>query len=74
MPTRKLTDLFVERVKPARGRIEYFDAAYPALALRVTKKGAKSWCVFSPNIRRLISAMFQAKKIVTLRSRKFFLT
>src|SRR4051794_22084693 len=46
MPTRKLTDLFVERVKPARRRIEYFDAAYPALALRVTEKGAKSWCVF----------------------------
>jgi integrase len=47
MPTRKLTDLFVERVKPpARGRVEYFDAAYPSLALRVTEKGAKSWCVF----------------------------
>ena len=47
MPTRKLTDLFVERVKPpARGRIEYFDSAYPGLALRVTEKGGKSWCAF----------------------------
>jgi integrase len=47
MPTRKLTDLFVERVKPpARGRVEYYDASFPGLALRVTKSGAKSWCLF----------------------------
>src|SRR5437016_3188983 len=47
MPTKKLTDLFVERVKaPERGRVEYFDAAFPGLALRVTKNGAKSWCAF----------------------------
>jgi integrase len=44
MPTKRLTDLFVERVKPpARGRIEYFDAAFGGLALRVTDKGHKSW-------------------------------
>jgi hypothetical protein len=47
MPTRRLTDLFVERVKPPqRGGVEYFDAAYPGLALRVTENGSKSWCVF----------------------------
>jgi integrase len=47
MPTRKLTDLFVERVKPpARGRIEYFDASFPGLALRITENGGKSWCAF----------------------------
>jgi integrase len=47
MPTKKLTDLFVERAKPpARGRVEYFDASFPGLALRVTDKGAKSWSVF----------------------------
>jgi len=47
MPTRKLTDLFVERAKsPARGRVEYFDAAFPGLALRVTENGGKSWCAF----------------------------
>src|SRR5260370_36273392 len=47
LPTKKLTDLFVERVSaPAKGRIEYFDASFPGLALRVTDKGAKSWCVF----------------------------
>src|SRR5262249_56830825 len=47
LPTRKLTDLFVERVKPpARGRVEYFDAAFPGLALRITDRGGKSWCTF----------------------------
>ena len=47
MPTRKLTDLFVERAKPpARGRVEYFDAAFPGLALRITDNGSKSWCAF----------------------------
>ena len=47
MPTRKLTDLFVERVKPpASGRIEYFDASFPGLALRITENGGKSWCAF----------------------------
>jgi integrase len=47
MPTRKLTDLFVERAKPpVRGRIEYFDAAFPGLALRITGNGGKSWCAF----------------------------
>jgi len=47
MPTRKLTDLFVERAKPpTRGRVEYFDAAFPGLALRITESGGKSWCAF----------------------------
>ena len=44
MPTKKLTDLFVERVKPPeRGRLEYFDSSFGGLALRVTEKGHKSW-------------------------------
>jgi integrase len=47
MPTRKLTDLFVERTKPpACGRIEYFDAAFPGLALRITENGVKSWSAY----------------------------
>jgi integrase len=47
MPTKKLTDLFVERAPaPERGRVEYFDAGFPGLALRVTDNGRKSWCVF----------------------------
>jgi integrase len=57
MPTKKLTDLFVERVKPPeRGRVEYFDASFPGLALRVTDNGGKSWCAFyrfNGRLRRL---------------------
>jgi hypothetical protein len=42
MPTRKLSDLFVERAKaPARDRLQYFDAAFPGLAFRITDKGGK---------------------------------
>jgi integrase len=37
MPTVKLTDAAVQRLKaPPGGRVDYFDAAYPGLALRVT--------------------------------------
>jgi integrase len=47
MPTKKLTDLFVDRVKPPkRGRDEYFDAVFGGLALRVTDRGHKSWSLF----------------------------
>jgi Arm DNA-binding domain len=47
MPIKKLTDLFVERVKPPpSGRIEYFDASFGGLALRVTDKGHKSWSLY----------------------------
>ena len=47
MPTKRLTDLFVERVKPpAKGRVEYFDAVFGGLALRVTDCRRKSWSMF----------------------------
>ena len=47
MPTKKLTDLFVERAPvPVRGRTEYFDAGFPGLSLRVTDNGRKSWSLF----------------------------
>jgi integrase len=66
MPTRKLTDLFVERAKPpARGRIEYFDAAFPGLALRITENGGKSWCAFyrfSGRLRRFTIGRYPAIK------------
>jgi integrase len=46
MPTKNLTDLFCERVKPPEhGRIEYFDASFGGLALRVTEGGHKSFSV-----------------------------
>ena len=66
MPTRKLTDLFVQRAKaPACGRIEYFDAAFPGLALRVTAKGGKSWCTFyrfNGRLRRFTIGTYPAIK------------
>jgi len=47
MPVQKITDLFAERVKPPpKGRVEYFDASFPGLCLRVTEGGVKSWCLF----------------------------
>lgn len=48
MARKKLTDLFVAKVAaPAKGRrLEYFDTTFPALALRVTDSGHKSWCLF----------------------------
>jgi integrase len=46
MPSVKLTAKAVENARaPARGRIEYWDAALPGFGLRVTEKGAKSWTV-----------------------------
>ena len=54
MPTKKLTDLFVERVRaPTSGRIEYFDAAFGSLALRVTESGHKSWSLYYRMGKRL---------------------
>jgi integrase len=47
MPRQKLTDLFVAKVAPpTKGRMEYFDTTFPALALRVTDNGHKSWSLF----------------------------
>jgi hypothetical protein len=58
MPTKRLTDQFVERLRPpAHGRVEYFDASFPALSLRVSEHGHKSWSLFyrvngNPKLRR----------------------
>jgi integrase len=66
MPTKKLTDLFVERVKPpTQGRVEYFDAVFGGLALRVTDRGHKSWslhCRLSGRLRRFTLGTYPAIK------------
>ena len=66
MPTRKITDLFAERVKPPkRGRVEYFDASFGSLALRVTSGGHKSWSLFyraGGRLRRFTLGNFPALK------------
>ncbi len=71
MPTKKLTDLFVERAtSPARGRVEYFDAAFGGLALRVTERGHKSWSLhyrIGGRLRRLTLGNYPALKPVQAR-------
>jgi len=66
MPTKKLTDRFAERVPPpAQGRIEYFDATFGGLSLRVTAQGNKSWSLFyriEGRLRRLTLGQFPAIK------------
>jgi integrase len=66
VPTKNLTDLFAERIKPpARGRVEYFDAAFGSLALRVTARGHKSWSLFyrtGGRLRRFTLGKFPALK------------
>ena len=44
MPTMKLTQLAVERLKPpAAGRVEYFDSQLPGFAIRISETGRKTW-------------------------------
>jgi integrase len=66
MPTKKLTDLFVERAPtPTHGRVEYFDAGFPGLALRVTDKNRKSWSLFyrfNGRLRRFTIGAYPAIK------------
>jgi integrase len=66
VPTKKLTDLFVERARaPVRGRVEYFDASFPGLALRVTENGRKSWSLFyrfNGRLRRFTIGRYPAIK------------
>jgi len=71
VPTKKLTDLAAERIKPPkRGRVEYFDAAYGSLALRVTSGGHKSWSLFyrtGGRLRRFTLGKFPALKPASAR-------
>jgi integrase len=73
MPTKKLTDLFVERVKPpARGRVEYFDASFGGLALRVSDGGHKSWSLhfrIGGRLRRYTIGTYPAIKPADARRR-----
>ena len=64
MPSKRLTDMFVARVTPPRkGRVEYFDAAFAGLALRVTDRGRKSWSLhfrIGGHLRRLTLGTYPA--------------
>jgi integrase len=47
VPRKKITAAVIEKLKaPTAGQVDYFDAAYPALALRVTSNGVRSWVYF----------------------------
>jgi integrase len=48
MPTTKLTELAVAKVRPPKaGRTEHFDTLLPSFGLRVTSNGAKTWIVMT---------------------------
>ena len=54
MPKMKFTTAAIERLKsPAEGQVDYFDVAYPALALRVTSNGVRSWVYFGRVHRKI---------------------
>jgi integrase len=64
MPSKVLTDRFVDTVKPTSRRVEYFDAHTPGLAIRVSTRGRKTWILLyrtqpdeetqhAPRLRRL---------------------
>ena len=47
MPTMKLTQIAVDKLKPPKtGRLEFFDAHLPGFGLRIADTGHKAWVVF----------------------------
>jgi integrase len=67
MPTRSLTVASVARIKaPKRGQLDYFDAGFPGLALRVSYGGAKAWVYFyrlHGKLRRMSLGRFPAMSL-----------
>ena len=43
---KKFTELSVKGLKPKAKQVDHFDSACPGLALRVSPKGQKTWCLF----------------------------
>lgn len=67
MPKLKLTDLTVKKLKPpATGQVDYFDAAYPGLALRVTANDVRSWSYFGRVHGKLKRATLGRYPVMTL--------
>ena len=71
MPKMKLTAAAVERIKaPDKGQVDYFDAAFPALALRVSASGVRSWTYFGRvhgKLRRTTLGRFPAMTLTKAR-------
>ncbi len=77
MPTIKLTDLAVKRLKlPAEGQTDYFDATLPGFGVRVSEKGRKSFVLMyrGPNkrgkrvLRRLTLGAYPALTLAEARA------
>lgn len=70
---KKLTSLFVERVKPPlTGRVEYADTVLRGFALRVTENGKKSWFYmyrFNGKLRRLTLGRYPAVDLAGAREK-----
>ena len=67
MPTVTLHARTVHAIKPTPGRrMEYFDAATPGLALRVTPTGAKSWALLYRHRGRLRRLTLGSLKVLSL--------
>ena len=59
MPTRVLTDRFVDALKPTARRQEYFDSHTRGLAIRVSESGRKVWVLLyrtQPNRERQLAS------------------
>src|SRR4029453_552641 len=67
MPIRSLTVAGVARIKPPKaGQVDYFDAGFPGLALRVSYGGAKAWTFFyrlHGKLRRMTLGRFPAMSL-----------
>jgi integrase len=67
VPRRKITAAIIGRLKaPPVGQLDYFDMAYPALALRVTAHGVRSWVYFGRVHGRLKRATLGRYPVMTL--------
>lgn len=67
-----LTDAGVKRLKPPRtGRIEVFDASFPAFGIRISQTGRRSWIFFyryRGRLRRLTLGTYPSKTLAEARS------
>ena len=55
MPTIKLTQPAVERLKPpTSGRVEYWDSQLPGFGLRISESGRKTWVAMYRVGRKLV--------------------
>jgi integrase len=71
MPKKSLTAASVERMKvPKSGQVEYFDAGYPGLSLRVSYGGRKAWSMFyryGGKLNRLSLGIYPAMSLAEAR-------